>query len=72
MDGGEAGVTAVTFGGQCCFCGNVINAEGPDPLEVNVTTATGKWQVWWCHAACFKAQITDPPGAEGYFAPAHF
>jgi hypothetical protein len=62
----------VTFGGQCCFCGNDINAQGVDPLEVSATTATGKWQVWWAHSACFKARITDPPGGEGFFAPAHF
>lgn len=62
----------VTFGGLCCFCGAIIHASGPDPVELTVTAATGKWQVWWCHAACFKQRLTDPPGAEGFFAPAHF
>lgn len=62
----------VVFGGLCLFCGNEIEASAPDPIEVTATTATGKWQVWWCHAACFKANITDPPDAEGFFAPAHF
>jgi hypothetical protein len=62
----------VVFGGQCCFCGGIIDAQGPDPLEVNVTTATGKWQVWWAHSSCFKGRITDPPDAPGFFEPAHF
>ncbi len=62
----------VIFGGQCCLCGNDIEATETDPCEVAVTTADGKWQVWWCHGECFKASIKDPPGAPGFFAPAHF
>lgn len=62
----------VTFGGQCCLCGNEIEATDTDPCEVSVTTAEGKWQVWWCHGNCFKAAIKDPPDAPGFFAPAHF
>ena len=60
------------FGGQCAFCGEIINAVAPGPLEVTATTSDGKWQTWWCHSACFKAQITDPPDAPGFFEPAHF
>ena len=62
----------VTFGGQCCLCGNEIEAVGTDPCEVTVTTPDGKWQVWWCHGECFKGAIKDPPNAPGFFAPAHF
>jgi hypothetical protein len=65
-------ITDVTFGGQCCFCGNPIEANDLDPCEVTVSTAGQKWQVWWCHAQCFKDRITDPPEAPGFFAPAHF
>jgi hypothetical protein len=68
----NAATPKVVFGGQCCLCGFEIEATGMDPCEVTVTTASGKWQVWWCHGACFKAAITDPPDAPGFFEPAHF
>lgn len=44
----------VTFGGQCCLCGREIEATETDPCEVTVTTANGKWQMWWCHGDCFS------------------
>ncbi len=65
-------VPEVKFGGSSCFCGQIIEAGGVDPLELLVTTAIGDLQVWWCHAACFKGNITDPPDVPGIFAPAHF
>jgi hypothetical protein len=37
---------------------------------VTVETAKGQWQVWFCHAACFKARLTDPPDWPGVFEPA--
>jgi hypothetical protein len=39
---------------------------------VEVSTAGGKWQMWFCHAACFKQRIVNPPDAPGLLDPAHF
>jgi ribonuclease HI len=58
--------------GPCCFCGLRIQPSSVDPCRVQVATASGKWQVWMCHAACFKQRITNPPEAPGFFDPAHF
>ena len=43
--------------GPCVFCGKTIDAFEIDPCKVTVTTRAGEWQVWWCHAACFKDRI---------------
>ena len=58
--------------GPCCFCGCDIESTGVDPCQVTVGTEAGKWQTWSCHARCFKARLTDPPEAPGFFEPAHF
>jgi hypothetical protein len=54
--------------GPCCFCGEQIDASEVDPCRVTVETSAAKWQVWFCHAECFKARLTDNP----MFEPAHF
>ncbi|HEV2690330.1 MAG TPA: hypothetical protein VGV35_17360 [Bryobacteraceae bacterium] len=58
--------------GPCCFCAQIIAGNPTDPCRVTVETAAGKWQVWFCHAACFKQRLTDPPEAPGMMEPAHF
>ena len=65
---------AVDFG-PCCFCGKQIEASdglGPDPCRVTDETAKVKWQVWSCHAACFRERLAKPDGyPEAFLAPAH-
>jgi hypothetical protein len=60
----------VSFG-PCCFCATPIETIDVDPCRVTVETVEGKWQVWTCHAACFKALIRNPPEAPNLFDPAH-
>ena len=55
--------------GPCCFCGDQIEPTAIDPCRVQVTTESGKWQVWYCHAACFKKRIVEHPMD---LSPAHF
>jgi hypothetical protein len=49
------------FGVYCCFCGKGIDAGEKDPCYVNVTTAKGNEQLWFCHSACFRTQLFDDP-----------
>jgi hypothetical protein len=56
----------------CCFCGNEIATTDPNLLWLTATTPEHQSQTWFCHAACFKARLSDPPGAEGLFEPVHF
>ena len=58
--------------GPCCFCGLQIAATNTDPCRVTVETASKKWQLWFCHAACFKQRLTDSPELMGLFDPVHF
>jgi hypothetical protein len=58
--------------GPCCLCGLEIDEEGADPCRVTVETTAGKWQVWFCHGACFKLRLVDLPEAPGFFDPAYF
>jgi hypothetical protein len=58
--------------GPCCFCGNDIGDQPPDPCSVRVATVDGKWQVWRCHAACFRERLAVLPEAPGLFEPAYF
>jgi len=62
---------AVHFG-PCCFCAEKIEQTDIDPCRVTVSTTTDKWQVWYCHSACFKERLGTLAGAEGFFEPAHF
>jgi hypothetical protein len=43
-----------------------------DPCWVRVETAEAKWQIWHCHAACFRERLVDLPEMPGFFEPAHF
>jgi hypothetical protein len=62
---------SVTFG-PCCFCARDIEEVGTDPCTIIVETATGKGQVWKCHASCFREKLSDPPESPGLFEPFHF
>jgi hypothetical protein len=53
----------VSFG-PCCFCGNSIAKVGADPCRLTVETAQNKWQVWFCHAACLRAQLVADSSLE--------
>ena len=56
--------------GPCCFCGGEITETAVDPCSVTVETSGKKWQVWFCHAECFKNRLVK----ESYMdmTPAHF
>ncbi|MFZ1702000.1 MAG: hypothetical protein WBO10_14015 [Pyrinomonadaceae bacterium] len=56
--------------GPCCFCGKDILESPIDPCTISVETAGEKWQVWFCHAACFKSRLIS--NAEPDLSPAHF
>jgi hypothetical protein len=56
--------------GPCCFCGKQIEATEVDPCRVTVETSRGMWQVWFCHADCFKSRITNETELD--LSPAHF
>ncbi len=58
--------------GPCCFCGRDIEKSSVDPCSVSVETSGGKWQVWKCHALCFRERLAELPEAPGLFEPAHF
>jgi hypothetical protein len=64
--------TAKVEWGPCCFCGLLIDSSEIDPCSVMVSTAQKKWQVWYCHALCFKARLNLDPNLNGLFDPAHF
>jgi hypothetical protein len=56
--------------GPCCFCGRDIAKTDSDPCRVTVETAKEKWQVWFCHAECFRSRITRESSVD--LSPAHF
>jgi galactitol-specific phosphotransferase system IIB component len=58
--------------GPCCFCGAGIATSTTDPCRLTVETASGKWQVWFCHGQCFKDRLAQLPDNLDFFAPAHF
>jgi hypothetical protein len=58
--------------GPCCFCGRDIEGSGTDPCRVTVETSKGKWQVWFCHGACFRERLATLPDNPSFFDPAHF
>ena len=56
--------------GPCCFCGKDIAPSASDPCRVSLETAAGKWQVWFCHSACFKGLLAVSGSVD--LSPAHF
>jgi hypothetical protein len=56
--------------GPCCLCGKEIEPTQIDPCNVEVSTAMGAWQVWRCHAECFKARLAQDTLVD--VSPAHF
>ena len=74
MSAGEASenIAATVEWGPCCFCGDAIARTGPNPCRLTVETEQEKWQVWFCHAACFKARLVQRPELLGLLDPAHF
>jgi hypothetical protein len=44
-------------GGPCCFCGEIVHCNGPDPTSVYVTTFEDNWQMWYCHWECFRQRL---------------
>ncbi|MCL4268047.1 MAG: hypothetical protein KJZ72_00810 [Anaerolineales bacterium] len=61
--------TEVCFG-LCCFCGEDIISTNIDPCRVTVETVSEKFQIWFCHAECFKNKIFKHPQID--LSPAHF
>jgi len=57
--------------GPCCFCAQQIADTAIDPCRVTVETSGGTVQWWYCHAACFKGRLANPPELIGMFEPAH-
>jgi hypothetical protein len=56
--------------GPCCFCNEQIAESESDPCNVTVETAHGGWQVWFCHAECFKERLAKRE--DGFFDPGIF
>jgi hypothetical protein len=56
--------------GPCCYCNRQIESTKIDPCMVKVQTRDGLWQVWHCHARCFRERIFARE--DGLFDPAHF
>lgn len=54
--------------GPCCFCGQPIADSEHNPCRVTVETRKEKWQVWFCHAECFRSRLAP----DTLFEPAHF
>jgi hypothetical protein len=43
---------------MCCFCGQTVEQEYPDPCTLVVSTVKeGEWQQFYCHAACFRERL---------------
>jgi hypothetical protein len=60
----------VQFNGPCPFCGELIEQTEVDPCSLTVTTQNQLWQLWYCHAKCFKQRIVENPHVD--LSPAHF
>ena len=45
----------------CCFCGESISQTEIEPCRLTVETSKGKWQIWYCHADCFKKCLQEDP-----------
>ena len=63
-------MTDVKFSGPCVFCGQMIDESQVDPCSVTVETHNGLFQVWYCHARCFKERVAENPFLD--LSPAHF
>ena len=50
--------------GPCCFCGKEILPSSVDPCRVTIEAASGRWQVWFSHAECFRTRLVDEPMLE--------
>ena len=62
--------TKVSFNGPCPFWGELIEETELDPCSITVTTRKDLWQLWHCHAECFKQRIVENPYVD--LSPAHF
>jgi hypothetical protein len=60
----------VNFNGPCPFCGELIEETEIDPCSLTVTTRKKLWQLWYCHAECFKQRIAENEYVD--LSPAHF
>ena len=60
----------VQFNGPCPFCGEFIEENETDPCSLTVTTRKELWQVWQCHAQCFKNRVVENAYID--LSPAHF
>ena len=56
--------------GLCCFCAQPVDAWLVEPCRVTVETQAGNWQVWYCHARCFKSRLASLPDAPDIHARA--
>jgi len=56
--------------GPCCFCNEQIAASNTDPCTITVSTKDERWQVWYCHAKCFRDRLFGRE--DGMFEPANF
>jgi hypothetical protein len=65
----ESELPEISFG-PCCFCNQQIAESDIDLCAVRVETAGGKWQVWYCHADCFRERLVRRD--DGFFDPVHF
>ena len=71
LDVNESNEEPVKIGfGPCCFCGGEIEATEVDPCSLAVETVANKWQMWFCHAECFKSRIVTDSYMD--LSPAHF
>ena len=58
------------YSGTGGFCNQEIERSDVDPCCVTVETVDGRWQVWRCHARCFRERVFSRD--DGLFDPEHF
>jgi hypothetical protein len=52
---------------MCCFCGERVEQEYPDPCTVVVSTpreGDSEWQQFYCHTDCFRERLVDAARSE--------